>query len=69
MVTREELVEQLQAEELDDLVHDMKSLEASNINNEGVESQIDYLLAGGMSLEEIEKAVKVDPEADASDQE
>jgi hypothetical protein len=30
---------------LDDLVHDVKSREASEINNEGTERQIDYLIS------------------------
>ena len=34
---------------LDDLVHDTKSSEASAINNEGVASQIRYLLDAGVS--------------------
>ncbi|MEW6545198.1 MAG: hypothetical protein AB1411_16540 [Nitrospirota bacterium] len=36
---------------LDSLVHDMKSQEASAINNEGIEGQLDYLIesAGGAS--------------------
>lgn len=33
------------AEELDDLVHNAKSDEASEINNRGLHSQIEYLLS------------------------
>jgi hypothetical protein len=33
------------AEWLDDLVHECKSCEASNINNSGAAGQLDYLLA------------------------
>lgn len=45
-------------EGLDDLVHDAKSREASAINNEGHESQIDYLIEYGCSEEEITEAMK-----------
>lgn len=38
---------------LDDLVHDTKSQEASEINNGGPESQVQYLLESGFSLEDI----------------
>jgi ribosomal protein S27AE len=34
-------------EELDELVHDFKSVEASDINNSGTEDQIKYLLEAG----------------------
>ncbi len=65
MLTREDLLEHLQSEDLDDLVHDMKAGEASNINNGGVEAQVDYLLECGMSLEQIEAAVEGGSEAEA----
>lgn len=56
------LVNSLQAGDLDELVYDMKSSEASNINNGGVETQIRYLLSNGMSLEELKKAIETDPD-------
>jgi hypothetical protein len=34
----------VEAGELDEMVHDGKSLEASNINNAGLEAQIEYLV-------------------------
>jgi hypothetical protein len=40
--------------ELDDLVHDTCSNTASNINNEGVEGQIKFLLKEGVTVKEIE---------------
>jgi hypothetical protein len=40
---------------LDELVHDMKSEEATAINNRGSRAQLEYLLASGMSLEQIGK--------------
>jgi hypothetical protein len=55
-----DLVNSLQAGDLDELVYDMKSSEASNINNGGVETQIRYLLSNGMSLEELKKAIETD---------
>ena len=45
MMTKEEL-EKATQEELDELVHDMKSEEAADINNRGKEAQINYLLEG-----------------------
>lgn len=38
---------------LDDLVHDVKSREASAINNDGLKAQVDYLIGYGLSPEEI----------------
>lgn len=69
MLTREDLLEHLQSEDLDDLVHDMKAGEASNINNSGVEAQVEYLLECGMSLEQIEAAVEGESETAEPDQE
>jgi hypothetical protein len=43
---------------LDDIVHDVKSREASNINNEGWQSQIDFLLDAGYSEEELREMLK-----------
>ena len=40
---------------LDDTVHDLKSKEASAINNEGTDAQLEYLLESGMTLEAIKK--------------
>ena len=45
MMTKEEL-EKATPEELDEWVHDVKSKEASGINNQGKEAQINYLLGG-----------------------
>jgi len=42
---------------LDDLVHDMKSEEATAINNRGSRAQLEYLLASGMTLEQIKERV------------
>lgn len=41
------------AEDIDMLVHDVKSNEATDINNKGVEAQVKYLLASGWSAEQI----------------
>jgi ribosomal protein L29 len=41
--TREQL-EQMSEEELDEIVHDLKSEEAAEINNQGKEAQIEYIL-------------------------
>ena len=43
---------------LDEAVHDVKSREASNINNEGWQSQIDFLLDAGYSEEELREMLK-----------
>ena len=42
-MSKEEL-ENMDSEELDELVHDMKAQEAAMINNRGKEAQVDYLL-------------------------
>jgi hypothetical protein len=42
---------------LDDLVHDCKSEEASDINNGGVPPQIDYLLKSGCMTGDIMNAI------------
>lgn len=34
----------LSEEELDELVHDLKGQEAAEINNQGKEAQVDYIL-------------------------
>lgn len=41
--TREQL-EQMPEEALDEIVHDLKSEEAAEINNQGKETQIEYIL-------------------------
>lgn len=41
--TREQL-EAMTEEELDEIVHDLKSEEAAEINNQGKEGQIEYIL-------------------------
>jgi hypothetical protein len=42
-MTREELM-QMSEEDLDELVHDLKSEEAAAINNRGREAQVAYIL-------------------------
>ncbi len=42
-MTREEL-ESLTEEELDEMVHDLKAQEAAEVNNQGREAQISYIL-------------------------
>lgn len=54
MTTREELVKEFEAGDLDELVHDAKGEEAANINNGGIDAQLDYLLGIGFTLEQIE---------------
>ncbi len=41
--SREQL-EAMTEEELDEIVHDLKAAEAAEINNQGKEAQIDYIL-------------------------
>ncbi len=41
--SREQL-EAMTEEELDEIVHDLKAEEAAEINNQGKEAQIDYIL-------------------------
>ena len=38
---------------LDTLVHDVKSREASAVNNDGLRAQVEFLLASGCTGEEI----------------
>ena len=40
---------------LDGLVHDEMSRAGSNINNEGSDAQIDFLVESGFTLEELQK--------------
>lgn len=42
--TRERL-EQMTEEELDEIVHDLKAGEAAEINNQGKDAQIEYILS------------------------
>ena len=46
-----EILAEKDQDELDELVCDMKSYEASNINNEGKEGQIEYLADAGWEEE------------------
>jgi hypothetical protein len=61
-MTKEELakyaVDHDLAHVLDEEVHDAKSEEAANINNAGPESQIDFLLESGYSLDRIEQILR-----------
>lgn len=41
--------------QLDDMVHDGKSSEASGINNQGMREQLDYLESLGFTFEQIKK--------------
>ncbi len=41
--TREQL-EGMSEEELDEIVHDLKAEEAAEINNQGKEAQVEYIL-------------------------
>ena len=40
---------------LDDLVHKVKSQEASNINNQGIDAQLTYLFQNGLTVKEIQE--------------
>ena len=42
---------------LDSAVHDVKSKEASRVNNEGAEAQVTFLLENGTDLKEIMELV------------
>lgn len=54
---------------LDDDVHDVKSNEATDINNGGPTAQIDCLLAAGYDLDTIQSKVTEDEEDDVESQE
>jgi hypothetical protein len=43
----------IEASHLDELVHEVASEQASNVNNGGIDSQIDYLLQAGWSEKDI----------------
>ena len=43
----------VEASHLDDLVHEKASQQASNVNNEGIDSQIFYLTQAGWSEQDI----------------
>jgi hypothetical protein len=49
---------------LDEVVHDLKSSEASNINNSGVQAQIDYILQSCG----LERTVEILEEAKSADE-
>jgi hypothetical protein len=42
---RKKELEKMDDDELDELIHDIKSAEAAEINNQGREAQISYILA------------------------
>ena len=48
------------SEDLDDLVHHSASLAASAINNNGMTSQLEYLLKKGLSKQDILKEFDID---------
>jgi hypothetical protein len=48
---------------LDDLVHDVKSHEASAINNSGIDTQVEFLLNSGVTEDEIAAAIRGDDPA------
>ena len=59
----EELIKQLHdhgitSEDLDDMVHDMKAAEAAEINNGGIEDQVEYLI-GCYGLLPLRNALKI----------
>lgn len=64
-MTKEQLLQKFRAREdegsfivLDDLVHDAFAAMASNVNNEGDEAQVDWLLANGHTIESIDEALE-----------
>lgn len=61
-MTREELIDKLDgdSERLDELVHELHAQNAADVNNRGVESQVDWLLANGCTLPELEREVRLD---------
>ena len=50
---KEKIMDMGGAEVLDDLVHDVSHEKASEINNGGVDDQLDYLIGCGMTPEDI----------------
>ena len=42
----------------DSMVHDLKSQEASGINNDGFQSQIEYMLEAGIPPQDISTVIK-----------
>ena len=54
---REDYDEDLVCEVLDEMVHDAKGEEAAAINNDGLESQLEYLFKGGTTEESIREAL------------
>ena len=63
-MTREETVRKikelvaLDSDSLDDLVCEEFSCRASQVNNEGVECQIDFLIESGFSIEDILQSIE-----------
>lgn len=53
--TRDEVIALAKGGGLDDLVHDDLSGQASDINNSGEKAQVDYLLASGHTLKDLQK--------------
>jgi len=49
---------------LDDLIHEVKSKEASNLNNRGITAQLEYLQRAGFSLKEIKEIIGKDDNED-----
>lgn len=43
----------IEVEDLDGIVHDVKSLEATAINNRGIDEQLSFLFQKGLTTEEI----------------
>ena len=56
-MTREELIAKLDndSEKLDELVHELHAQNAADVNNRGVEAQVDWLLEHGCTLTELER--------------
>lgn len=52
------LNEGIESVHLDDIVHDAASIQASNANNGGIDSQIEYLNNTGLTNEEILNSAK-----------
>lgn len=63
-MTKEEIISHIEQHcvdnLLDDLVHEAASVEASNVNNCGIEGQVEYLLASGFDLVYLEGLIQGD---------
>ena len=72
-MTREQLIAYAEKHHLSDAldgeVHDMKSNEATDINNYGTTAQIDYLLSQGYDLDSIESTLKSNVDVDEDEEE